>query len=65
MFDNEYSSSMDTSPLPARTECSSPAEHQMACLFPSAVEEDEEEHFPTAPLDDDVWMEEPVLDRHL
>ena len=25
----------------------------------------EEEHFPTAPLDDDILMDEPVLDRHL
>ena len=24
----------------------------------------EEEDFPTAPLDDDVWLEEPVPDRH-
>ena len=33
----------------------------------SADEEEEEveEHFPTAPLNDDIWMEEPVLDRHL
>ena len=28
-------------------------------------EEEVEEHFPTAPLDDDVWMEEPVPNRHL
>ena len=28
-------------------------------------EEDNEEHFKTAPLNDDVWMEEPVPDRHL
>ena len=28
-------------------------------------EEEVEEHFPTAPLDDDVWMEEPVPDRYL
>ena len=28
-------------------------------------EEDAEEHFPTASLNDDVWMEEPVPERHL
>ena len=28
-------------------------------------EEDAEEHFPTASLDDDVYMEESVPDRHL
>ena len=28
-------------------------------------EEDTEEHFPTASLDDDVWIEEPVPERHL
>ena len=27
--------------------------------------EEEEEHFPRAPLNNDVWMEEPVPDRHL
>ena len=38
----------------------------MAQHLTSAEEEDdEEEHFPTAPLDDDIWMEELVLDRHL
>ena len=29
-------------------------------------EEDEEDaHIPTAPLDDDIWVDEPLLDRHL
>ena len=28
-------------------------------------EEEEEEHFPTAPLDDDIWMDKPVPDSHL
>ena len=32
---------------------------------PSKEEEEVEEHYPTAPLDNDVWMEEPVPDRHL
>ena len=26
---------------------------------------DTEEHFPTISLDDDIWMEEPVPERHL
>ena len=26
---------------------------------------EEEEDFPTTPLDDDIWLEDPVLDRHL
>ena len=25
----------------------------------------DEDHFPTAPLDDDIWLENPVPDRHL
>ena len=65
MFDNDDSSSTDTSPLPARTEHSSPAEHQNACHLTSADDKEVEEHFPTTPLHDDVWMEEPVPDRHL
>ena len=32
---------------------------------PSEEEEEVDKHFPTAPLDDDVWMEELVQDRHL
>ena len=48
----------------------SPDEHTMAHHLTSIEEEDEEEkdaeeHFPTASLDDDVWMEEPVPGRHL
>ena len=48
----------------------SPDKNTMACHLTSIreqekEEEDAEEHFPTASLDDDVWMEEPVPDRHL
>ena len=64
-FDNDDSSSTDTGPLPDRTEHSSPAEHQMACHLTSAEDKEVEEHFPTAALDDDIWMEELVPDRHL
>ena len=46
----------DNSPLDARTEHHSPKEHPMACHLTSADEEEDdvEEHFPTAPLNDDV-----------
>ena len=44
--------------------------HSLAWHLTSIEEEDEEEedteeHLPTASLTDDVWMEEPVPDRHL
>ena len=38
------------------------------CPLPSIAEEEDdnmEEHFPTVPLDDDFWMEDPVPERHL
>ena len=65
MFDDGDSSFTNTSPLPDRTEHSSPAEHQVACHLTSAEGEEVEEHLPTAPFNDDIWMEEPVPDRHL
>ena len=37
----------------------------MAHHLTSTEEEGDKEHFPTAPLNDGVWMEEPVQDRHL
>ena len=64
MFDgDDDDSSIDRNPLYGRTEQPLPAKHQMAHHLTSA--EEVEKHFPTAPLDDDVWMEEPVPDRHL
>ena len=33
--------------------------------FQDATAEEEEEYFPTAPLDDDIWLEGLVPDRHL
>ena len=72
MLSNDKSSSTDGRQLHGRTEQSSPAEQQMAHhltddSFKDVLSEEEEveEHIPTAPLDDDVWMEEPVPDRHL
>ena len=46
----------------------SPDENTMAPQLTSMEEEDKEEedteeHFPTASLNDNVWMEEPVLER--
>ena len=72
-FSNDESSSTDGRQLHVRTEQSSPVE-QMTCHLaddsyqdvPSEEEEEEEEEaFPTATLDNDVWMEEPVPDRYL
>ena len=63
-FVDDDNSSLDSNPLHGRTEQASPTEHQMACHLTGA-EEEGEEHFPTAPLGDDVWMEEPVPERHL
>ena len=72
MFSNDDSSSTDSNPLHGRIEQSSPVEQQMAsCLKDdsfqdvSSEEKEEEEQFPTAPLDDAVWMDEPVPERHL
>ena len=44
-----------------------PDENTMACQLTSMEEdeEDAEECLPTALLDEDVWMEEPVPERHL
>ena len=64
MFRGDKESSPNRGTLHPRMEHHSPVEHPMACHF-SSIEEDEEEYFPTAPLNDYVWMEEPVLDRHL
>ena len=70
MFSNDDDSSINSSPLHGRIEHSSPVEHQMAChltndSFQDIPSEEEEEHFPTAPLDNDVWMKESVPDRNL
>ena len=42
------------------------AHHPTDDSYQDVTSEDEaEKYFPTAPLDDDVWMEEPVPDMHL
>ena len=46
----------------------SPEDDILAHCLPSIAEEEDddiEEHFPTISLDDDIWMEEPVPERHL
>ena len=46
----------------------SPEDDILAHHLPSTAEEDDndtEEHSPTVSLDDNVWMEEPVPERHL
>ena len=46
----------------------SPEDDILTHHLPSISEEDKddaEEHFPTVSLDDNVWMEEPVPERHL
>ena len=69
---DDESSSTDGRHLHGRREQSSPVEQEMACQLTNdsfqnvpSEEEEVEEHFPTTPLDDDVWIEEPVPDRHL
>ena len=59
---------IEESSLYPRMEDHSPEDDVLACHLPSIAEEDEddtEEHSPTVLLDDDVWMEEPVPERHL
>ena len=69
---DDDSSSLDSNTLHTRMEHHLPEEHPMAHLLTSTdedeedkEEEDTEEHFPTALLNDDIWMEEPIPDRHL
>ena len=68
-FSNDESPSTDSSHLHGRAEQSSPVQQHMVyhCTddsFQDATNE-EEEDFPTAPLNDDIWLEEPVPVRHL
>ena len=58
----------EESSLKPRIEDHLPEEDRLAHHLCSIAEEDKddaEEHFPTVSLDDDVWMEEPVPERHL
>ena len=53
-FGEVYDSSTDCNPL-----------HDSHLTSADEEEEDVEEHVPAAPLNDDIWMEEWVPDRHL
>ena len=57
----------DESSLDPRIEDQSPEEDIIDCHLPSIAEEDDNdtEHFLVVSLDDNVWMEEPVPERHL
>ena len=70
MFEEDEESSLDRDPSHPRMEHHLADENTMAHYLTSIEEEDEdeedtEEHFPTASLHDNVWMEEPVPKRHL
>ena len=65
MFSDDEGSSTDSRQLHGRREQSFPVDQKMAHhltddSFQDIPSEEEEEHFPTAPLDDDIWMDEPV-----
>ena len=66
-FEVDDDFSLDNNTLLARMEHHSPVEHPMTHWLSSADEEEEEEednnkeHFPTAPLNDNIWMEKPIL----
>ena len=67
-FSDDENSSTDSSPVHGRAEQSSPAEHQIVHhhidgSFKDVPSEEEEEDFPTAPLDGDIWLDEPVPDK--
>ena len=62
MFEEDDDSSLDNNTLHTGTEHHSPVEHSMA---PCLTSIEEEEYLPRAPLNDDIWVEEPVPDRHL
>ena len=73
---NKENPTPDSSPLHGRAEQPSLVQHHMDyhhILTPGTddsfqdvtAEEEEEEDFPTVPWDDDIWLEDPVPDRHL
>ena len=68
-----HPSTPDSSPLHGRAEPPSPVQHHMNYHHTSTPSTGdsfqdatvEEEDFPTAPLDDTIWLEDPVPHRHL
>ena len=61
---DEESPTPDSSPLLRRAEPPSPVQH-LHTGADDSFQDITAEDFPTAPLDDDIWLEDPVLDRHL
>ena len=57
----------EESSLNPRMEDHSPEEDTLAHCFPNIAEDEDDtgEHFPTASLDENVWMEEPIADWHM
>ena len=68
----QHCSTPDNSLLQGRAEPPSPLQDHMNCYHTSTPSADnpfqdataEEEDFPTAPLDDDIWLEDPLLNSH-
>ena len=68
-----HCSTPDNSPLQGRAEPPSSLQHHMDCHYTSTPNTNdsfqdptvEEEDFPTAPPDDNIWLEDPVPDRYL
>ena len=68
----QYPSTPDSIPVYRRAELPSLVQHHVTHDHTSTPGTDQfftddttEEHFPTAALDDDIWMEDQVPDRHL
>ena len=67
-----YPNTPQISPLHGRAEPPSPVQHHMNYHYTSIPSTDDsfqdptaEEDFSTAPLDDTIWLEDPIPDRHL
>ena len=65
-----HCSTLDNNPLQGRAESSSPFQHHMDYHHTSTPNTDDSfqdatADFPTAWLDDNIWLEDPVPDRHL
>ena len=67
-----HCSTPDNTPLQGRAQPPSPLQHHMDChhtITPSVDDSFQdataEDSFSTAPLDDNIWLEDPVPDRHL
>ena len=67
-----HCSTPDDSQLQGRAEPPSPLQHNMDYHYASTSSTEDsfqdatgEEDFPTAPLDNSIWLEDPVPDRHL